>query len=123
MPETVVSLSDAGRLITSSLAAAAAMTDLVGSCAPATEVALAAVVLRDLLAELDRLRITAGILRDHGDERYADGVEDGTAVGRDRILAEQAAEAEKRRGHLRVIRPQRGTGSFPALPRQADGVA
>lgn len=119
MPGPVVTLAGAGRLITSSMAAAARMTDLVESRAPATEVALAAVVLRDLLAELDRLRVTAGILRDHGDERYADGVRDGIEAGRANLLAEQkAAAAEQRHGdlaRLRVVRPRThpGTGPHP----------
>jgi hypothetical protein len=130
MPHPVVSLSDVGNAIADAMAAGSEMLALVCSCAPATEVALAATDLRSLLAELDqqrraldRQRLTEEVLRAHGQERYVDGVEDGIEVGRAQVLAEQAAEAAERRGHLRVIRQQRTTGSFPVLPRQADGVA
>jgi hypothetical protein len=117
MPQPVVSLSDVGNAIASAIDYVSEALALVCSRAPATEVALLATVLRDLLAELDRQRLANKVLRDHGEERYADGVEDGIEVGRRQVLAEQAAEAAERRGHLRVIRQQRSTGSFPALPR------
>jgi hypothetical protein len=123
MPQPVVSLSDAGPLIASATDYVSEALALVCSRAPATEIALTATVLRDLLAELGRLDLAGDILRRHGQERYTDGVEDGIGIGRRQVLAEQAAEAAERRGHLRVIRQQRVTGSFPALPRQADGVA
>jgi hypothetical protein len=117
MPETVP-----GELITSAIAAAEKMHALVCTCAPATEVALAAVVLRDLIAELERQRLANEVLRDHGDERYADGVEDGIVIRQEQILAEQAAEAEERRAaapRLHVIRQLRATGAHPVMPRAA----
>lgn len=124
MPELAAGgLPDAGQLIMSATEYVSEALALVCSRAPATEVALTATVLRDLIAEMGRLRLDREILRDHGDERYADGVEDGIAVGREQVLAEQAAAADGCRGRLRVIRPQRATGSFPVLPRQAGGVA
>jgi hypothetical protein len=116
MPEPVVSLSDAGQLLASATDYVSEALALVCSRAPATEVALVATVLRDLLAELDRQRITSEVLRDHGDERYADGVGDGIEAGRAQVLAEQAAAAESRRGSFRVVRQHRPTGPFPALP-------
>ena len=123
MPEPVVSLSDAGQLIKSAADYVSEALTLVCSRAPATEVALVATVLRDLLAELDqqrsaldRQRLAEEVLRDHGDERYADGVEDGIGVGRAQLLAEQAAAVESRRASFHVVRQHRPTGPFPVMP-------
>lgn len=118
MPETVAGLCDAGQL-TSAIDYVSEALALVCSRAPATEVALMASVLRDLLAQLHRFRLANEVLRMHGDERYADGVEDGMSIGRAALLAEQAAEAAERRSRFHVVRPQRATGSFPVLPRAA----
>jgi hypothetical protein len=116
MPEPVVSLSDAGHLIASATDYVSEALALLCSRAPATEVALTVVTLRDLLAELGRLDLAGDILRRHGDERYADGVEDGIEIGRAQVLAEQAAAAESRRASFHVVRQQRPTGPFPVLP-------
>ena len=91
MPEPAAGLCDAGQLA-SAIGYVSEALALVCSRAPATEVALTAVVLRDLIAEFGRLGLAAEILRDHGDERYADGIEDGIEIGRAQILAAQAAE-------------------------------
>lgn len=116
MPEPAVSLRDAGQLIPPAIDYVSEALALVCSRAPATEVALTATVLRDLLDQLDRLRVIDVILRDVGDERYADGVADGIEVGRAQVLAEQAAAEESRRASFRVVRQQRPTGPFPVMP-------
>lgn len=114
---------DASQLIASTADYASEALGLICSRAPATEVALTATVLRELIAELDqqrraldRQRLAEEVLRDHGDERYADGVEDGIEIGRAQVLAEQAAAAESRRASFHVVRQQRPTGPFPVLP-------
>lgn len=123
MSEPVVSLSDAGQLIASATDYVSEALGLVCSRAPATEIALTATVLRELIAELDqqrraldRQRLAGEVLRDHGDERYADGVEDGIEIGRARVLAEQAAAVESRRASFHVIRQHRPTGPHPVMP-------
>ena len=119
MPEPAAGLRDAGELIRTITAAAEAgeeMLALVCARAQATEVALAATVLRDYLAQLGRLRLEEDVL--------AAAEARGIAVGRAQLLAEQAAEAERRRAsapRLHVVRPQRVTGAFPALPHTAGG--
>lgn len=112
MPEPVVSLSDAGQLIASATDYVSEALTLLCSRAPATEVALTVVTLRDLLAELGRLEIAGDILRRHGDERYADGI----GAGRAQVLAEQAAAVESRRASFHVVRQHRPTGPFPVMP-------
>lgn len=94
MPEAAAGLCNAVQLASATDYVSEALA-LVTSMAPATEVALMATVLRDLLAQLRRLSLHCAIIRDHGDERYADGVEDGIEVGRAQVLAELAAAAEE----------------------------
>jgi hypothetical protein len=117
MPESFASLCDAGDLITSARAQAAEMLALVCARAPATEVALAATVLRDTLAELDRLHLDSRAVAVIWDEARADGVNAGIAIGRAALLAEQAAAAEACPPpvRLRVVRTRThpGTGPHP----------
>jgi hypothetical protein len=116
MPESFAGLCDAGDLITSAMAQAAKMLALVCSRAPATEVALAATVLRGLLAELDRLHLASQAVAVIWDEAHAAGVAAGIAIGRAALSAEQAAEDPPAPVRLRVIRPRThpGTGPQPA---------
>jgi hypothetical protein len=117
MPELAAGgLHDAGQLIQPAIDYVSEALALVCSLAPATEVALTATVLRDLLDQLGRLGLDFAIMRDHGDERYADGVEDGIEIGRAQVLAEQAAAVESRRASFHVVRQQRPSGGFPVLP-------
>lgn len=90
MPETTACLRDARELIVSAMTRADTMLALVCSRAPATEVALAATVLRGLCAELDRLRLAAEAVGTVWDEALAAGI----ATGRCELLAEQAAALE-----------------------------
>lgn len=117
MPESFASLCDAGDLITSAIAQASEMLTLVCTYGTATEVALAATVLRGLLAELDRLHLASQAVAVVWDEARADGVNAGIAIGRAALLAEQAAAAENRPPptRLRVVRPRThpGTGPHP----------
>jgi hypothetical protein len=117
MPESFAGWCDAGDLITSAVDQAAKMHALVCSYAPATEVALAAVGLRELLAELDRLHLDSRAVAVIWDEARADGVSAGIAIGRAALLAEQAAAAADCPPpvRLRVVRTRThpGTGPHP----------
>jgi hypothetical protein len=114
MPESLAALSDVGDLITSAINQATEMLTLVCAFAPATEIALAAVVLRGLLAELDRLRLGSTAVAVVWDEARADGVSAGIAIGRAALLAEQAAACPPPT-RLRAVRNRThpGTGPHP----------